>query len=54
MRAKSDGDPPDPDPDIDPATRRQLEDRIAEISRENALLEKVIPTKLLISGSRTH
>jgi hypothetical protein len=44
-RAKSNGDSPDPpDPEIDPATRRQLEDRIAEISRENALLEKVAPT----------
>ncbi|KAF8506038.1 hypothetical protein F5888DRAFT_1839915 [Russula emetica] len=39
-QAKSNGDPQDPD--IDPATRRQLEDRIAEISRENALLEKAL------------
>lgn len=48
---KSNGDPPDPD--IDPATRRQLGDRIAEISRENALLEKVAPANFLISGSPT-
>jgi hypothetical protein len=35
-----------PDPELGPATRRQLEDRIAELSRENAILEKV--TRLLI------
>lgn len=44
-RAESNGDPPDPD--IDPVTRRQLEDRIAEISRENALLEKRFTQALL-------
>jgi hypothetical protein len=41
-RTKSDGDPSDPE--IDPATRRELEDRMAELSKENAVLEKVILT----------
>jgi hypothetical protein len=41
-RTKSDGDPSDPE--IDPATRQELEDRIAELSKENAVLEKVILT----------
>ncbi|KAI0248670.1 hypothetical protein BJV78DRAFT_1284572 [Lactifluus subvellereus] len=39
QRAQPDGDPSDPD--LDPATRRQLEDRIAKLSHENAMLEKV-------------
>jgi hypothetical protein len=40
-RTKSDGDPSPSDPEIDPATRRELEDRISELSKENAVLEKV-------------
>ncbi|KAH9998330.1 hypothetical protein BJV77DRAFT_1064847 [Russula vinacea] len=44
-RAKLDNDPSDPA--IDPANRRQLEDRIAELSRENAVLEKRFTQALL-------
>ncbi|KAH9960468.1 hypothetical protein BC827DRAFT_1207953 [Russula dissimulans] len=36
-----------PDPELSPATRRQLEDRIAELSRENAILEKRFGQALL-------
>jgi len=39
-KAEGEGDPSNPG--IDPATRRELEDRIAELSKENAVLEKVI------------
>ncbi|KAI9508672.1 hypothetical protein F5148DRAFT_979510 [Russula earlei] len=44
-RPKPDDDPPDPE--ISPATRKQMEDRIAELSRENAVLEKRFSQALL-------
>jgi hypothetical protein len=34
------------DPEIDPATRREMEDRISELSKENAVLEKVVFARL--------
>jgi len=44
-RAKADGE--GSDPEIEPATRREMEDRIGELSKENAVLEKVVFARLL-------
>ena len=43
-RAKADSERCDPE--IDPATRREMEDRIGELSKENAVLEKVVFARL--------
>jgi hypothetical protein len=45
-RTEPEGDPSNPE--IDPATRRELENRIAELSKENAVLEKVVFARLPI------
>jgi hypothetical protein len=41
-RTKAEREGDTSNPGIDPATRRELEDRIGELSKENAVLEKVV------------
>ena len=45
-RTKPEGDPSNPE--TNPATGRELEDRIAELSKESAVLEKVVFARLPI------